>query len=428
MSRIALDRLNEPTNEPINKLNRLIRLRLKYSIPKLFIPKINGRTTLKRRWYVYFYYDNPETGKRTANDKFTYYHNINRYETISERREFGKRLVEVYTELLADGWNPHENKLVLKDKLSFTVDTINIKTAINKALAAKKITLKKTSYEDLEWRLRRFIRFAEVHKFSDINSMELNRLHVVRFLEERQKKGENATSINNYRTAISSVVTQMVQDGYMEFNFVRDIAKQKQTPVKNHPFNELQIKKIKEYLEKEDPQLLNYIRVLAYSFLRTRDVADLRVKDVEIRFKQLTVRDTKTKSIDKVYMIDPLLKIFTEMEISNYPGDYNIFTPTNKPAEWNSSLGSKSNYFSKRFRKVKEHFGFGDEYGIYSFRHSFAVYLLDTFMNRGLSYTEAVNEMLPITRHQSVQALENYLREKKNMLPKDYTLDITIDF
>src|SRR5699024_7780033 len=159
-----------------------------------------------------------------------------------------------------------------------------------------------------------------------------------------------------------------------------------------------------------------------------REVADLRIKDVEIRFKQLTVRDTKTKAIDKVYMIDPLLKIFTGMDISKYPKNYNIFTPTNEPAEWDSSIGSKSNYFSKRFRKVKKHFGFGDEYGIYSFRHSFAVYLLDTFMDRGLSYTEAVNEMLTITRHQSVQALENYLREKKNMLPKDYTLDITIDF
>lgn len=420
-----------PTSVPIKKNinDLLLRLRLKYSIPKLYTPKDEkGKTTLDKRWHVYFYFDNPKTGKRTANDKFIKHHGINRYTTISQRREFGKRLVEEYTKMLADGWDPYENKMHLNRNLTFEVQKTNIIEAIERAMRNKERTLKKTSYKDLEWRLRRFVQFAKAHKFENINSKELNRFHVVRFLEERQEAGENATSINNYRTAISSVVSQMVQDGNMEVNFVRDIPKQRAKAVKNHPFNELQIKEIKEFLAKENPQLLNYIRVLAFSFLRTREVADLRVEDVELRFKQLTVRGTKSKAIEKIYIIEPLQKIFENMQLDDYLGHFNIFTPEHKVAEWNSAIGSKSNYFSKQFRQVKKHFNFGDEYGIYSFRHSFAVYLLDSFMENGLTYTEAVNKMLPITRHKSVQALENYLREKQGMLPKDYTLDLVIDF
>lgn len=164
--------------------------------------------------------------------------------------------------------------------------------------------------------------------------------------------------------------------------------------------------------------------MIASSFLRNNEVATLLVGDVDLRYNQITATQTKTRAIDKVYIIEPLLEIFERMQLQNYPSNYNIFTPTGEPAEWTSTPGSKSNFFSKRFRKVKKHFGFGAEYGIYSFRHSFAVHLLDTFMKRGMGYREAVNKMLPITRHESLQTLENYLREKKSALSKDYSLEI----
>lgn len=417
---------NEPISEPIQQamLSKLLKFKLKYSIPKLYIPKTNGRTCLKKRWYVSFYYDHPETDKRTPNCKFTFYHGINTYKKAAERREFGNRLVEGYTGLLERGWNPWENRLVMDEYSDFEVQKVNIIEAIKIALKGKERTLKPTSYEDLRWRIRRFIRFAKERKFDKISSKEFTRMHIVRFLEYRSDQGENATSINNYRASLSTILTDMVQNGHLDTNFVRDIPKLRTTPVRNHPFTEKQIIDIKKFLLKEDPQLLDYIRVLAYSFLRNNEVATLLVGDVDLRYKQITATDTKSKAIDKVYIIDPLLEIFNRMQLQGYPNNFSIFTPTGEPAEWNSTPGSKSNFFSKRFRKVKEHFGFGAEYGIYSFRHSFAVHLLDTFMKRGMAYNEAVNKMLPITRHESVQALENYLREKKNMLPKDYTLDI----
>jgi len=37
-------------------------------------------------------------------------------------------------------------------------------------------------------------------------------------------------------------------------------------------------------------------------------------------------------------------------------------------------------------------------------------------------------KMLSITRHDSIEGLRNYLRDKKKMLPKDFSHHITIDF
>lgn len=420
------DKRNEPTNEPIQQtsLSKLLRFKMKYSIPKLYIPKTNGRTCLKKRWYVYFYYDDPITGKRTSKCKFMYYHGINRFNNVAERKEFGNRLVEVYMGLLEEGLDPWENTLVLDEYSDFEVKEVNLLEAIQAALKNKERTLKETSYADISWRIGRFIDFAKERKFDTIKSTDLVRLHVVRFLDYRMDQGENATSINNYRASLSTVITEMVQNGHLGSNFVRDIPKLRSIPVRNHPFTKEQIQDIKDYLEKKDPMLLDYIRVIGYSFLRNNEVATLKVGDVDMRYKQITASDTKTKAIDKIYIIEPLEALFNKMELQKYPAHYNIFSPSGLPASWDSTTRSKSDFFSKRFKTVKDHFGFGVEYGIYSFRHSFAVHVLDTFMQRGMAYNEAVNKMLPITRHESVQALENYLREKKDMLPKDYTLDI----
>lgn len=184
-----------------DKLHRVLSLKMKHSIPKLYIPKTNGRTCIKKRWHVYFYYDDPETGKRDYKCKFSYYHGINRYKSISERREFGNRLIEVYTELLADGWNPWENKLVLDEFSDFGIKKVNVIEAMEAALRDKERNLKTTSYEDVRWRIRRFIRFAKDRRFDTLSSKDLTRMHVVRFLDHRKDEGENATSINNYRAS-----------------------------------------------------------------------------------------------------------------------------------------------------------------------------------------------------------------------------------
>src|SRR5699024_4103605 len=124
--------------------------------------------------------------------------------------------------------------------------------------------------------------------FDTIESNKITRLHVVHFLDDRKKAGENATSINNYRAALSTLFSEMVQNGHLETNIVRDIRKLKTTPIKNHPFTELQIKDIQEYLEKIDPLLLNFIRVLGYSFLRSNEAASLNIGDIDLRYKQIT--------------------------------------------------------------------------------------------------------------------------------------------
>ncbi len=407
--------------------------KMNYTIPKLFIPKkdVKGKklADISRKWHVYFYYRNEETGIYDSKSKFKFQSGINKYKTISSRKEFGELLAQTLLEMLEDGFNPYQktiNHLHSSKRLSFETNNKTVGEAFYKAIEDKKNTWATSTAESIIFRVEKFILFAEKHEFINEAATSLKRAHVIEFLNTIKAR-ETATSVNNYRSAISSVVTQMVQNNDLEYNFVKDIRKEKANPIKNHPFTPKQIIEIKEYLQKNDPYLLQFVRLLAYSFLRNREVIRLQVRDIDLGNNLFSIK-TKTKNLDRVYITDQLKEIFLSMEVQKYnPTDY-IFTPENKPGPWEGSEKSKTDHFSHRFKKVKKKFKLGNEYGIYSFRHSFAINVFENFIAAGNTESQAMGKMLPITRHDSVEGLRNYLREKKKMLPKDYSHNITIDF
>jgi integrase len=89
---------------------------------------------------------------------------------------------------------------------------------------------------------------------------------------------------------------------------------------------------------------------------------------------------------------------------------------------------SKTDHFSNRFKKVKKALGFGKDYGIYSFRHTAALDLYNTFTKNGLTHSEAVSKLMPIIGHTSEKTTEKYLRDVGALLPKDYGEFYTLNF
>lgn len=400
---------------------------LEYSEVKLYIPKDKkGKITLTKYWYVWFNYKNPETGVFDEKSKFNYKLGINRYKTIAARKTVGKNMVAAFTELLQQGFNPFENIIVQDQTLSFETQALPLAEAITKALQEKKTEWSESTYKSDHYRVLEFIDFAKVHNFDTIPSTELKRGHIVEFLKTLKARNLSNTSINNYRTTLSGVISKMVDNQHLEYNIVKNIPKLNARAVKNHPFSNNQVQDIKKHLQKHNPYLLDYIRVMAYSFLRNREVLRLQVQSVDLKNRILSIK-TKTEQLEKVFITDQLLTIFEKMKLKNYgPTDY-IFTRSGTPGTWNADLKTKTKFFSDHFRSVKKNFHYGSEYTIYSFRHTFALNIFENHLKEGCNETEAMLKMLPMTRHKTLEALGRYLREKKKMLPKNYSNSITID-
>ena len=425
---ITLDVSNE------QDLEHTLEHKTLFSQPKIF--DANG--DLSKRWYVYFSYRHPETGKlkRVKN----IYGKTNRYKTKEERYSilniYKKRLLK----LLKEGYNPFADNTELHLKSTNAPRTeiktndvekstkrpitnpilgtsLHYKDAFKKAIILKSNIVSDTTLTDYKSRVRKFEQWLQnnVKEIKTINQIE--RLTLVQFLNATQL-ASSARNRNNYRTVLSSLFQTLKDNEIIDENIVRGIKPIKTKPNRNKSYTEKEQKAIFEYLEKEDKILLLFIQFISYNFLRPIEICRLRVKDINLEQGTLSVK-AKNKTLKTKIIPDILLKELPDL--STLDGDSLLFTPNKIGADWEAKLINRRDYFSKRFKElVKDHFGFNSNYGLYSFRHTFITKLYRT-LTKSKSPFEAKSELMQITGHTTMVALEKYLRDIDAELPADYS-------
>jgi hypothetical protein len=87
---------------------------------------------------------------------------------------------------------------------------------------------------------------------------------------------------------------------------------------------------------------------------------------------------------------------------------------------YNKHQTSKEEISAKKKKKVvKDHFNLGNDYDLYSFRHT---YITKLYRELAKSYApfDTKSRLMLITGHASMTALEKYLRDIDAELPEDY--------
>ena len=87
---------------------------------------------------------------------------------------------------------------------------------------------------------------------------------------------------------------------------------------------------------------------------------------------------------------------------------------------WDTSETNKRDYWSKRFKKIKKEFNLNEDYGLYSFRHTFITKLYRE-LRKDFPPFETKSRLMLITGHTTITALEKYLRDIDAELPEDYS-------
>lgn len=393
-----------------------------FTTPKLHIPKkkVGDKLVadLNADWYVWYRYTYNGKRKKIMKRK-----GLAQYQTVADRKMYGNRLAQALLELLEDGFNPNETFTVKLGE--FNSDTItSLEDAIEISLSHKKKDLKDKSYKDLVFRFRAFTKWCDTKKLLQENVKDISKTHIIHFLNSLDHL--SGTSINNYRRAISSVFGTISKHGLIEVNIARELPTIKSRPKKNIPFTPGDIEKIKQYLFKHDPYLYEYIKFVFYGFLRPIEVNRIETRNIDIAnnvYRVETKRDTfKTK------VLLPQLKDFVITQLLKKEKDFFLFGHDNEPAYSNAKETTRYATFAKRFKKAKDALGFGESYGLYSFRHSAAIDNYNHFKKRGLSDNEIIIKMLPITGHKTEQSLRSYLREIDSNLPTGYETNFSIDF
>lgn len=404
-----------------------------YSDPKIY--SANG--DLSKRWYVYFSYRNPKTGKlkRLA----PIYGIVNTHKTKEARLSILVSYRKSLLKYLKRGYNPYEDNLKLHnsekdggklDRALTSQDSkkaneinlneeleMTLEEAFGFSLKLKEKVIGEKTKKNYENRIKNFLKWIS-DTYPQIKTInELDRKIISRFLNWVLEKN-TARTRNNSRVDLSSLMQVLEDNDIIDNNFVKRIPILKSIPERNKTYTKEVREDIFSYLEEKDPILLLYIKFISYNFLRPVEVCRLKVGDINL--KNNTIQFKAKNSPLKI-------KIIPEMLLNNLPDlskldrELILFTPNKIGGVWNAAVENRRDYFTKQFKKVvKDHFNLGKDYGLYSFRHTFITKLYREIVKKSSPYS-AKSELMQITGHSSMAALEKYLRDIDAELPADYS-------
>jgi integrase len=419
-----------------------------FSEPKIYTGGVNillwsslsekeKKVALSKKWYVYYSFRDENTGylKRMPNIKGI----ANSFKTKNERLAILIKIRDGLEFLLEKGFNPSKNNdiesllfdkkpepILIKEKVSISTEATilventqtenftSIKDAFEHTLKLKKNMMSETSYGNYKLRIDKFFKFLpdETKSITSITKRD-----AVAFLNDVLEK-TSPRNRNNYRTDLSSFFSELENNEYIAQNFISKINVLKSNPERNKTFSNLKQVDIYEYLAKNDTLLLLFIQFISYNFLRPVEVCRLKIKDIDLIEKKLHVRAknklVKTKIIPKI-LID-LLPDLSQMNPEHY-----LFTQNGFGMESKTKENNRRDYFSKRFYDVvKKKFELNQDFGLYSFRHTFITKLYRKLRETN-SQQIAKSDLMLITGHTTITALEKYLRDIDAELPEDYS-------
>ncbi|TNJ42474.1 site-specific integrase [Tamlana fucoidanivorans] len=411
--------------------------------PKFSNPKIySAKGDLSKRWYVYFSYEHPETGKLKRLTPF--YGQANKYQTKEERMEVLVVYRKALLQLLKQGYNPFSDNTELHNKLNGTSEpntkpteqgatstekttattptahqepSMSTKAAFDFALQLKEKEVSPRTFKDYSYKAKYFLNWiTETH--SDITSIDqLTKKLLVEFLNQILLK-TSARNRNNYRVELGSLLQVLENNELITTNPVKHITILKSQPKRNKTYSQTTQESIFKHLEVNDPILLLYIKFLSYNFLRPVELCRLKIGDINLKTHILEFKaknsPLKTKIIPDILWQD--LPDLSQMNKDDY-----LFTPKKLGGQWAIDEVNKRDYFTKRFKKVvKDVFKLEQDYTLYSFRHTFITKLYRALSEENTPF-EAKSKLMLITGHSSMKALEKYLRDIDAELPADYS-------
>ena len=407
-----------------------------FSSPKIYTA--NGN--LKKRWYVYFSFRNPKTGKLERMKNV--YGKANQFSTKEGRLSVLTKYRQRLLKLLKLGYNPFENNnelfLMNKEKLQNksalsgpatqtiieknteivdTIPKVTLRKAFDFALKLKEKQTNAKTRQDYKYQINALLTWLKKQHPETKTIDQLDKKLVTGYLNN-VLFNSSARNRNNHRITLSSIMQVLEDNDIIAVNFIKKIPILKTIPERNKTYTLEMQEEIFAYLKIKDPILLLYIKFISYNLLRPIEACRIRIKDINLKNNTIQF---KAKNSPLKTKIIPKILVKELPDISKIDKDFFLFTPDKIGGKWDATENNRRDNFSKRFKTVvKDHFKLGKDYGLYSFRHTFITKLYRELVKKSSPF-HAKSTLMQITGHKSMTALEKYLRDIDTELPEDYS-------
>lgn len=207
-------------------------------------------------------------------------------------------------------------------------------------------------------------------------------------------KKNHRTTYNLYRRTLKKVLDGIGHQGL--FNSIHKL-KTSQTPAKY--FQEYQKKRLKEYLSINAPELWMFCQYIYYCFLRPKELRHLKVGDIDLDTWRIRLKGENAKNWKFAYVCIPKnfrKEVFLSLD-GRSPSEY-LFSSKKDP---NKPIGEKT--MTTKHRRLLNKIGFGEEYKLYSWKHTGAVACLLSGVN--------IKHLQIHLRHHDLETVDKYIRQ-----------------
>ena len=251
-----------------------------FSAPKIY----NANGNLSKRWYVYFSFRNPCTGKLERMQNI--YGKTNVYKTKEDRLAILSSYRRNLLQLLKEGYDPFKDNTDLFLKRKEKAHDSIVEPTQTKKLRNNKKEIAETVIETPKMTLRDAFDFGLKLKEKAVNPRTLEAYTqkanvLVKWVSKNRPKIKTIDQLdkktvldflntilikssprnrNNYRVEISSIMEILEENDIMTINLMKKIKVLKTKPERNKTYSLEMQENIFSYLETKDPILLLYTR------------------------------------------------------------------------------------------------------------------------------------------------------------------------
>ena len=319
-----------------------------YTEPVLYHYSYN----LSKAWFVGFEITNESTGE-TKRKQFR--GGINYWPDKQRRLRAGNALIKYWKSRLENGWHPF-------DKVEQAL--ITSQTPFDQALdfALEKCSVASKTKSGYKGTVKFAKAAAKVLGFSRLPVSKVTQPHIMLILEKaKSQRTWSNKAYNKHLGYLCAVISRLKEWKAIPYNPAEDI---KTLPVaetqKFIPLTDKEKKKLRDELFIRHYGFFVYLMVIYHVGLRPKEILALRIRDVDLRARLITVypdldrENSKTKNIRKVPINGYLLQYLQQMDLSIYPEDYYVFGSPFEAGKGNQGLGTKHpRYFKPNPTMIK---------------------------------------------------------------------------
>lgn len=271
---------------------------------------------LDQRWFIYFSFRDPETGKFHRFKKYL----DSRRSSRADRYLQARSVIKQYNLKLQQGFNPYSDE----------TRSVTIKQAFDHILKIKASYCRPRTISTYSYVIRLFTDFLEQNKLAALPSELFNINHAQSFMDWVMKDGKRKPRTYNNILESMRILSNGLTARNNQMLQVNSFKEIKMLPEQEAALTALvsqETKIINENLPGYDFNLFIIAGLIYYCFLRPQEIVRLRVKNIFLDDQLILITGdiSKNKKNQAIMIPDSFMQALRKFDLG-YPVDYYLFS------------------------------------------------------------------------------------------------------